>query len=152
ALEEASCKIHHWMIDLKIILGIAACAVALVAQFWPGKHTENFWLLCGCVAVYSVISTILTLLAAFVEKDSIALTHAAPGRPPLRIASRLPRHSDQYTLQIAPRSSQGEDAGVSCTASMGDYFHSDGHLCAEAIKDAAKKLLVTFDRESAKSK
>jgi signal peptidase complex subunit 2 len=85
--------------------------VACLAQFYPKKYPANFWLLVGCVAVYVVLSTLMTVVAAVFERDAIALTRTVPGGPPaLAISTRLPRFQETYTLRIATRWVGGQAA------------------------------------------
>ena len=78
--------------------------MACLAQFYPLKYPANFWLLAGCVAAYTVLSGLMTLVAMVLEKDATALTRAVPGGPPaLTVSTHMPRFQETYTLRIAPR-------------------------------------------------
>lgn len=37
-----------------------SCAVACLAQFYPKKYPDNFWVLAGCVATYVVLSSLMS--------------------------------------------------------------------------------------------
>ncbi|PRW59420.1 putative signal peptidase complex subunit 2 [Chlorella sorokiniana] len=130
--------------DTKIVLGLLACAVACLAQFWPKKYPANTWVLAGCVAAYVVLSTLMTLVATVWEKEAIVFTKARPGGSPvLVVSSKLPRFQDLYTLRVAlrPTGSGSGSEGVSLTKSVGEYFHEDGHLAADVIRQDTLALL-----------
>ena len=60
----------------KLLLMTLACASALVAQFYPMPFPDSRALLAVCCAVYYIISTILQLIIAFIDKDMILTTYA----------------------------------------------------------------------------
>ncbi|KAL4860000.1 putative signal peptidase complex subunit 2 [Chlorella vulgaris] len=160
AVIQAACDAGHTIdntyTDAKIVLGLLACAIACFAQFYPKLllhfpklHLNNTWLVAGCVVAYAILSSLMTVVAMLFEKDAIALTRAVPGGPPaLAIASRLPRFAENYTLQIALRDAPeatkcGSGSGAAAlTKSVGAYFHEDGQLAADVIKQDAAKLLA----------
>lgn len=107
ALQGEGCALDHSVVDTRIAVGAAACLVALVAQFWPAKSPHAWYVLVVCVSSYAVLSATLSLLAALVEKDSIARTKPGGGRPALVLSTHLPRWSDRYTLTLAPAGGQG---------------------------------------------
>ena len=85
------------------------CAVACVGQFWPGKYPATAPVLVACVAAYSALSLVLTLLATHVEKEAIAFTRPPEGRggAALAISSRMPRFQEHYTLRVGPKDGEG---------------------------------------------
>ncbi len=48
--------------------------MACLAQFYPLKYPASFWLLASCVCTYATLSTGMTYIAAFLERDAIAFT------------------------------------------------------------------------------
>lgn len=61
--------------NVRIALGLAACAVALVAQFYPLKFPANVTLLVVCIAVYVLLNVVLQYMAIVKEKNHILFTH-----------------------------------------------------------------------------
>ena len=49
-------------------------AVALIAQFYPKKHPENWSVLLVCLALYCVGSSFLSLFSALYEEDACFIT------------------------------------------------------------------------------
>ncbi|EFN57522.1 hypothetical protein CHLNCDRAFT_143120 [Chlorella variabilis] len=145
AAGEEGHRIDNIYTDTKIVLGLLACGVACLAQFYPKKYPDNTLLLAGCVVAYVVLSSLMTVVAMVCEKDVIAFTRAAPGGPPaLAIASRLPRFQQFYTLCVTPRGARAASRGggaQSLSRSVGEYFHEDGQLAAGVIKKDAVELL-----------
>ncbi|KAI7841303.1 hypothetical protein COHA_004922 [Chlorella ohadii] len=144
SVSDAGHTVDNLYTDIKIVLGLLACAVACLAQFYPKKYPANFWLLACCVASYVVLSTLMTVVATLWEKDAIVMTKARPGGPPaLVVSSKMPRFQDLYTLRVALRPTGGGSGseGVSLTKSVGDYFHEDGHLAADVIRQDTQALL-----------
>jgi hypothetical protein len=63
----------HFHSNVRIALGIVACAFAIAAQL-PGSFPDNWNLLCGCVVGYLVFSVILNWYSATYEEDVILFT------------------------------------------------------------------------------
>lgn len=113
--------------------------MACVAQFYPGKYPATTWVLVTCVSLYTVLSTALSGLHTFIEKDTITLT---TGKGNYIIRSKLPRYQDQYTLAIRPRGTAPESsAEVKLVSSVGAYFDSQGVMVADAFKADVAALI-----------
>ena len=52
------------------------CSIALIAQFYPGKHPDNWWLLCGCVIAYAACTLALNLFLLRFEGETFFFTRA----------------------------------------------------------------------------
>ncbi|MCO5576257.1 hypothetical protein L7F22_030066 [Adiantum nelumboides] len=90
--------------NLKMGLGLLACALALVAQFYPKKFPANKEVLIWCIILYIVLFIALQLVMHFKEKNHILFTHPLQdsfSSTGLAISSKFPRFSDLYTLEIA---------------------------------------------------
>ena len=48
--------------------------VALIAQFYPKKHPENWNVLLVCLVLYCIGSTFLSLFSALYEEDACFIT------------------------------------------------------------------------------
>ncbi|KAL6776554.1 SPC25 [Auxenochlorella protothecoides x Auxenochlorella symbiontica] len=154
ALQGEGCALDHSVVDTRIAVGAAACLVALVAQFWPAKSPHAWYVLVVCVSSYAVLSATLSLLAALVEKESIARTKPGGGRPALVLSTHLPRWSDRYTLILAPAGGQGSHqkrlASVTATHGLGELVHGDGVVAVERVHRAIKDLLARLAGAQAK--
>lgn len=105
------------------------CSTALVAQFYPKKHPDNWWLLLFCIIAYAACTAALSLFLCRFEQDAFYFTvakkvstvclleccskfwldsringylmvHLLQGLPSLKFISKMPRHSETYTLSI----------------------------------------------------
>lgn len=45
------------------------CALAAIAQFYPVKYPDNFWILVTCVGLYIATSLVSTLVLGSIEGD-----------------------------------------------------------------------------------
>ena len=123
-------------------LGTRSCAVACLAQFWPGKYPDTFWVLAGCVSSYVVLSFGVTAVGTCLEHDTIVTTKPRPGRGALALRSSMPRFQEHYTLAVRPRgSAAGGPDEVNLQKSVGAYFDTEGLLHAEVIEADVAALL-----------
>ncbi|PNH12812.1 putative signal peptidase complex subunit 2 [Tetrabaena socialis] len=90
--------------NTKIILGVAAISAALYAQFGPGKFPSTWWTVFGCVVAYLILTLAMNLFTSKMEGDAFLVTRPFRGCKGLRVCSRLPRYSDQYSLALVDRS------------------------------------------------
>jgi signal peptidase complex subunit 2 len=58
----------------KILMMVACCVFALLAQFYPKPFPESRLILGTCVGLYFFTSCFLQYIVSFVDKDSIAYT------------------------------------------------------------------------------
>lgn len=146
-MKNSDYSIDYTYFDLKLALGISACAVACLAQFYPLKYPANFWLLVCCVSVYAALSTAMTYVITFLEKDCFLFTKPNSSKcgVSLAIASRLPKYQDQYELRIQLRGQPKGREQVSLKKSVTSYFDSEGHLAAELIHSDFRSLLGQFE-------
>ncbi|PSC77014.1 putative signal peptidase complex subunit 2 [Micractinium conductrix] len=154
AIADAGHEMDNTLTDLKIALGLGACALACVAQFYPKKYPDNFWVLLGCVAAYVVLSTAMTVVATVWEKDAVLFTRGlrqGGGPPALAVSTRLPRFQETFTLTITPRGARAASgAGASMSCSIGEYFHSDGYLAKDVVRADTQRLLAQLLEDKSK--
>lgn len=137
----------HFVSNVKIALGLISIALALLAQFWPGKFHANWWIVFWCVVAYVVVTAILTLFCAMREGNAFMFAKPAKGAT-LMVSSTLPRFSDKYTLKIGSTGgATGRRSPVEATHSIAKYFHSDGYLELPAFEADVVKLLHAFERK-----
>uniref|UniRef100_A0A383W038 Signal peptidase complex subunit 2 n=1 Tax=Tetradesmus obliquus TaxID=3088 RepID=A0A383W038_TETOB len=141
----------HLISNVKITLGLIAIAVAIYSHFGPGKFPANWSAVVYCVAAYCVLNLVLIIFCNIKEGDSFLITHPKPGSEyGLRVASRMERYSDQYTLIISS-ANKWLDREVKMETSVTDYFHSDGYLAEAKYKHHVAKLLSQYERLDASS-
>ena len=116
------------------------CSLAAIAQFYPKKYPENFWVLVVCVGLYIVASLAHSALFSGIEGDVFFIakqkvlhashrqiyilpqtrqlfdSSASQGKHVMCIASKLPRYSEHYKLVVGSKQtkwSKGMDKCVS---------------------------------------
>jgi signal peptidase complex subunit 2 len=90
--------------NIKLIVGVVAVLIALMAQFYSVPFPQSRGFLMGCVVVYWLVNSALQLVHWCVDPDSILITkpkHTAATAntkarttPPLTIKSELKRYAD----------------------------------------------------------
>lgn len=73
-LVENGYEVDNTYSNLRLVVGFLAISLAAVAQFYPGKLEENWFLILFCVVTYVAISGFLALFVYFIEKDAIMIT------------------------------------------------------------------------------
>eukprot|EP00271_Cylindrocystis_brebissonii_P015447 TRINITY_DN38346_c0_g1_i1.p1 TRINITY_DN38346_c0_g1~~TRINITY_DN38346_c0_g1_i1.p1 ORF type:complete len:197 (+),score=40.85 TRINITY_DN38346_c0_g1_i1:231-821(+) len=143
--------------NVKLLLGVSACAAALVAQFFPWKFPDSWPLLYTCIALYVILNIALQFVGFVKEKNHILFTHPVTGsvtQTGLAISSTLPRFSDLYTLKVesADPKSIAAKPSVSLTKTVTKWFTSDGILAERVFLADVKTLLDEYEGESRKTK
>ncbi|KAJ0258699.1 hypothetical protein HA466_0074500 [Hirschfeldia incana] len=151
--------------NLKLILGTAIIAVALVAQFYNKKFPENRDFLIGCIASYPfvmfgffdygkyvVLNGVLQLILYTKEKNAILFTYPPEGSftsTGLVVSSKLPRFSDEYTLTIDSADPKSISAGksVQLTKSVTQWFTKDGVLVEGLFWKDVEALIKDYAKE-----
>lgn len=157
AAKEAGFQEDHYVSNVKISLGLITCCIALIAQFYPRKHPDNWWLLMCCVVAYAACTAALNLFLLRFEGETFFFTRPKQDIPALKFVARMPRYSDKYTLLISKREDRDQpnstfqlmpwlsvlrssipglksdsiashSAHAEMTNSVTKYFHSDGYL------------------------
>ena len=124
-------------------------AVALLAQFYPGKPPATTPLLFACVGVYAALSAALSAIAVAVEKDAFLFVKAGRARPALAVASKMARFEPGYELAVEERRGGGKGGnprGAAASLQATSFFHADGKLAKAAVAAAVGRLLAEFDR------
>lgn len=92
--------------------------------------------------MYCLLSVALTLFGMFVEKETFALTRAAPDQPSLVLRSSMPRFQENYTIAVRPRGTEpGCSEEAKLTSSVGAFFDSNGELAARVFKAEVVKMV-----------
>ena len=124
-----------------------SCAVALLAQFYPGKPPATTPLLAACVAAYAALSAGLTAVATFVERDSFLFTKGGGGYPPLAVGARMARFDPGYELIVEERGGGkgGKSARAVASLNATALVRSDGRVDKGAVAAAVAGVLTKFD-------
>lgn len=143
--------------NVKMIIGVLACALALVAQFYPKKFPANKEILIWCIILYIVLFVVLQVVMYLKEKNHILFTHPLKdsfSSTGLAISSKFPRFSEMYTLEIASADPASISANppVDFTKSVTKWFTKDGVLVESFFREDVENLLNKFSSESRKAK
>ncbi|KAL3138044.1 hypothetical protein ABBQ38_005277 [Trebouxia sp. C0009 RCD-2024] len=170
AAKAAGLREDHFVSNVKILLGLLTCSIAAVAQFYPRKHPDNWWLLLCCVVAYATCTAALNLFLLRFEGEVFFFSQSRKDLPALKFIAKMPRYSDQYTLLISKRGEQDHPNSIlhlmpwlavlkSCipglhstkssqssdqaemTHSATKYFHSDGYLNQALLSEDVQQLL-----------
>lgn len=169
AVKDAGFQEDHYVSNVKILLGLVTCSIALVAQFYPQKHPDSWWLLFCCVIAYAACTAALNLFLLRFEGETFFFTRAKRDTSALKFVARMPRYSDQYTLVISQREDKDQSQSVfqlmpwvavlqslvpglkpesspqneqaEMTSSATKYFHSDGYLNETIFSQDVQSLL-----------
>lgn len=126
-------------------------ACALYAHFGPGKFPANWSTVAACVLAYSLLTAVLGVFSHFREGDSFLITLPKPGHDSgLRVASRMDRHGDGYTLTVSS-ANKDEDHTAKLETSVANYFHSDGVMAEAKWRAHVRRLLSQYERSSAEA-
>lgn len=135
------------------------CAVALLAQFYPGKPPETSGLLAWCIIVYVVLTAATAAFSMAAEGDAFLVTRqpksAKPSAasspaaaaavakaaakaeglplPPLRVSSNMARFEPEYELVLKSRAKSGEKASTSASSSTTVAVEARSHLKATSF-------------------
>jgi len=153
----------HMVTNVKIVLGLVTCLLALVAQFYPVKFPGNYTVLVVCVAGYCAFNTGLQLYITYVEKGMVLLTKPKEGGSRttdsgLAIRCKMQRFSENVTISVmrgdAP--SPAHPAAAEVTVSVCDFMYKDGVLAENKLRGVVEALVGEFEagrgRDSRKTK
>ena len=87
----------------------------------------------------------LAVFSHFREGDSFLITLPKPGHESgLRVASRMDRHADGYTLAISS-ANKDEDHTAQLETSVANYFFSDGAMAEAKWRAHVRRLLSQYE-------
>eukprot|EP00193_Tetraselmis_chui_P018070 CAMPEP_0177781724 /NCGR_PEP_ID=MMETSP0491_2-20121128/18028_1 /TAXON_ID=63592 /ORGANISM="Tetraselmis chuii, Strain PLY429" /LENGTH=274 /DNA_ID=CAMNT_0019301859 /DNA_START=244 /DNA_END=1063 /DNA_ORIENTATION=- len=137
----------HFHSNVRIALGIVACAFAIAAQL-PGSFPDNWNLLCGCVVGYLVFSVILNWYSATYEEDVILFTKPKEGSSfgsGLAVTTLMKRYSDVVTIVIRSKDTSVSRESVEETYSVCKWFDVNGVMSKDNIKSDVLKVLRAYE-------
>ncbi|KAH8675441.1 microsomal signal peptidase 25 kDa subunit-domain-containing protein [Xylariales sp. PMI_506] len=124
-------KQSHTLVDVRLALGYSSFAVAAACFAWDyklGFDKTKYWT-AAAVAVYMIISTVLTYWIGFVEKG-IVYQGVAPGGDKISIATSTKKNVPIYNLKITVTSKAGKIETIEISRPFSEWFDSAGHLIA----------------------
>jgi hypothetical protein len=107
------------------------------------------------VCAYVLLTAVLAVFSHFREGEAFLLTlpkgggggaaSSSPCSAGLRVASKMDRHGDGYTLTV---SSADKDEGhaASLETSAANYFHADGAMAEAKWRAHVRRLLAQYER------
>uniref|UniRef100_A0A6N2LR60 Signal peptidase complex subunit 2 n=1 Tax=Salix viminalis TaxID=40686 RepID=A0A6N2LR60_SALVM len=139
--------------NIRLFLGAIIIAIALLAQFYNKKFPQNP----GIFDRMHLFNGLLQLIIHFKEKNAILVTYPPKGSytsTGLVVSSKLPRFSDEYTLNIASADPKSISAGkpVQFTKSVTQWFTRDGVLVEGLFWKDVEALIKDYAAEPKKSK
>lgn len=162
---------------------ITSVGTALLAQFYPVKYPDNKILLIVCVSLYVIFTTVLNWYTTHAEGDAVlhtypprvrrtssssltthACTQSGSSRYGLKVCSRMPRFSYDYTITIGPLLPASKYAHVyysspltyqthrplaTMTAPVTEFFDVDGLLVEAKWSAKVERLLDEYESKKA---
>ena len=151
---------HYGHDNVKLILMTVACAFAVVAQFAPLPFPDSRPVLGLCCGAYFLLSFVLQLITAFVDKDCIMITKKLDAPPAggknallakygIRVRTQLPRFSEFYTVILefqgyGKAKGEGKTLYSIKTWSVGKFFDVDGFFAEDRLVEEVEGLYSSF--------
>ena len=104
-----------------------SCVAAMTAQFYPIPFPSSRPLLAVCCAIYFIISSVLTGIVTFIDKDTIMFTKPKKCfEHEMRMRTSFPRFQEYFDLIIQFK----DPKSPATTAKMyvGKYFTTNGEF------------------------
>eukprot|EP01112_Ceratiomyxa_fruticulosa_P014846 TRINITY_DN4301_c0_g1_i1.p1 TRINITY_DN4301_c0_g1~~TRINITY_DN4301_c0_g1_i1.p1 ORF type:complete len:189 (-),score=49.65 TRINITY_DN4301_c0_g1_i1:94-660(-) len=134
--------------DIKLLLGTIACALALLAQFYPHPFPNNKVILILCAIGYFTCTGILQYIASVKVKETIFFSKQINKIGGIVLSSSLPKYEDKYTLTLSFRTPP--DQAVVLTKSISSWFDSDGYLREDLLAKDLKNLRKSNPKKTKK--
>lgn len=97
------------------------------------------------MCAYVLLTAVLGVFSHFREGDSFLITLPKPGCDSgLRVASRMDRHGDGYTLTVSS-ANKDEDHTAKLETSVANYFYADGVLAEAKWRAHVRRLLSQYE-------
>ena len=128
AIVDAGYEPNYTWDNFKLFLMFLSCVFAAVAQFYPLPFPESRILLIVCCSIYFIISSVLQLIIAFVDKDTIMFVKPRKDvvDHEMRIRTEFPRFQEYYKLIIQAK--EEKSSGTTAKMYVGKYFTSKGEF------------------------
>eukprot|EP00771_Trimastix_marina_P000503 gnl/Trimastix_PCT/1522.p3 GENE.gnl/Trimastix_PCT/1522~~gnl/Trimastix_PCT/1522.p3 ORF type:complete len:178 (-),score=32.79 gnl/Trimastix_PCT/1522:1357-1890(-) len=139
-LLEDNHQLSHKFEDIRIWLGLFACAAAAVSHFFPLEFPHNIPVLLICCIIYFTCLGILELVALFWQRDTIVVTRPQKRNAGLIVESALPHFSTHYTLRVSLDLSQKQEP-VAARVRLERLFDTRGSLHRATLAAQVRKLV-----------
>eukprot|EP00798_Chlamydomonas_sp_ICE-L_P024073 gene24073-9649_t len=133
--------------NVRILFGFLAIVIALYAQFGMGKLPDAWWGIFLCIAAYTIITLAVNVYSSMYEGDAFLISQPSKTHPfVIRVSSMFNRKQGSYTLQLETSTEPGnKKIQKNLTCSIGEFFHSDGYLAAEALSKEISSFLSEYE-------
>jgi len=161
-LEEEGYIEDHELTNIKMILGIISCLIAVLSHFYPLPFPTNKLLLIFCCVSYFILSGVLQYIASFNEKDNFVFTHpkqVQQGNNPsaLKASSIFPKYQDIYTLciiqislpdiKLATKQNKGDNI---LEKSITSYFDESGYFAENLFSNDVRQTIKNVEKSKGK--
>lgn len=129
---------------MKIVLGLMACAFALLAHYGTRGLWEDYWVIAGSVCAYGALSSVLQWAIPAVEKHRVSLLKSRgyrQGPPSISLETETPLPTGEMTIRARPIGSKVQ-TGAEVKKCVSEWVHSDGHICHTRLKRDVGSLLT----------
>ena len=148
--DEVGLEEDQYSSNLKLKIMAFACAVAMVAQFFP---IDKFWfgryLVGCCCAIYFIASSVLQLVYWYVDDNIIfkSLPDSDNGNKVFQLRTELERADTKYKIIV--ETLNGADGvligkAIEKTVDLGNFFKSDGQFYQAGLDAVMKELVEDF--------
>ncbi|KAJ1654208.1 hypothetical protein IWQ61_005816 [Dispira simplex] len=148
-------KQHHTHTDVKLVLGYTACLLAAFdfVYTWKKPFEETRWSTLLCVVGFVLFSSLASLYAYLVEKDTVFVgSKVLEGQKfVLSVSSRTKPGDEHYYLAMSLRplqntgQSQAPVPTHSFSQSLGKWFQESGQLDVAAIDQDLGRYLDAIE-------
>jgi len=132
----------HNLSNIKLLLGLFGCVLAVIAHFYPTPFPANKNVLIVCAASYFISSGILQYIASYKQRDVILFTKPAKAGKALEISSHMNKFDPKYTLTIRHKGGKSE---ATFTKPVTEWFTASGVLVSEAFTKQVKQTLSQLE-------
>jgi signal peptidase complex subunit 2 len=132
--------------NIKLLVMVASCVFAMVAQFYPLPFPESRPLLGACCAGYFFLSGVLQFFITFVDRNTIMTTNAAGKCPAVQIDTTFHRFQEFFVMIVLPTTNVGDEDPGALTAKMyvGRYFTEEGMFDQVGFARDVEKMMHAY--------
>ena len=135
---------HYWS-NVKLLIMLAAVAIALVGQFYPVDprtgDAQSRMIVTACVVGYFALSAALQFVITFVDGNTIMITNEPSA---LRVRTDMPAYDKMFEIKISSRYAKAEDEKhvAALKVSVEKLFNEDGELQRIALEKVVKSIFA----------
>jgi len=127
--------------NIKIIVGLLCCLLAVIAHFYPVPFPDNKIVLIICVVLYFTLNIFLQYVVTFHEKGCVTMvpTESDGKLATILVSSNLPRLEEMYTLTVSLKNStKGETLKESITSFFDEEGTFEEEILSKKVRDLVK--------------